>query len=166
MRASRLNRPRNRQSTALNRFTTAEEQCLGDETDHHKGEDMHPHATRAVRCLAVLLALAALAAPSAGAGRFGPGTPSRAGEQRTVHMPRQTCHQYCASVDQYLSQARPGHPALTQVQPRIVTVTTDTGFNWADAAVGFGAASGLALLALGTTLVRRHGRVRHARQSV
>jgi hypothetical protein len=135
-------------------------------TDDQKEEDLHPHATRAGRRLALMLVLSALAAPSASAGRFGPGMPSQTGEHRTVHMPRQTCHQYCASVDQYLSQARPGHPALTQVQPRIVTVTTDTGFNWADAAVGFGAASGLALLALGTSLVRRHGRMRHARQPI
>jgi hypothetical protein len=122
---------------------------------------MHPHATRTLRRLAIMLALAALAAPSASAGRFGPGMPSQTGEHRTVHMPRAICHQYCASVDQHLSQPRRGHPARTQVQPRIVTVATDTGFNWADAAVGFGAASGLALLALGTSLVRLLYGARH-----
>jgi hypothetical protein len=115
---------------------------------------MHPHATRSLRRLAVMLALAALAAPSASAGHFGPGMPSRAGEQPTVHMPRATCHQYCASADQYLSQRRSGRAIRTSVRPRIVTVATDTSFNWADAAVGFGAASGLALLALGTLLLR------------
>jgi hypothetical protein len=125
---------------------------------------MHPHATRVVRRLALMLALAALAAPSASAGRFGPGAPSRAGEHRTVHLPRAICHQYCASVDQHLSQPRGGHPARTQVQPRIVTVATDTGFDWTDAGIGFGAACGLALLTLGTLLLRHQAGSRQTQE--
>jgi hypothetical protein len=123
---------------------------------------MHSHAARILRCLATVLALATVAAPAATAGRYGPGTPSRASEQPTVHMPRATCHQYCASVDQHESQPLTGRPITTSVRPRIVTV--DDGFDWSDAGIGFGAACGLALLTLGTLLLRRQSRIRQARE--
>jgi len=122
---------------------------------------MHRHASRIIRGLAIVVALASLTPASATAGRWGPGTPSRAGEQPTVHMPRGTCHQYCSSVDQHLSQ----RPALTTVPPRIVTVVADGGFNWNDAAIGFGAACGLMLLSLGSLLLRRQGGIRQARET-
>jgi hypothetical protein len=123
---------------------------------------MHRHANRIIRGLAIVVALASLTPASATAGRWGPGTPSRASEQPTVHMPRGTCHQYCASVDQHESQPLAGRSMLTTLQPRIVTVNDD--FDWADAGIGFGAACGLVLLTLGTLLLRRHARIRQARE--
>jgi hypothetical protein len=127
-----------------------------------KGDPMHTNTARILRRLAIVLAVAAVAAPPASALRYGPGTPSQASVQRTVHMPRALCHQYCAYVDQHASQPSGQHPSA--VQPRIVTITTDTGFNWGDAAVGFGAACGLALLALGTIPLLRHGHLRQTRE--
>jgi hypothetical protein len=123
---------------------------------------MHTRPARVLRCLTIVLALATIAAPAATAGRYGPGAPSRASEQPTVHMPRGTCHQYCASVDQHESQPLSGRSMLTTLQPRIVTVNDD--FDWTDAGIGFGAACGLALLTLGTLLLRRHARIRQARE--
>ena len=125
---------------------------------------MHRHASRIVRGLAIVVALASLTPASATAGRWGPGTPSRAGEQPTVHMPRGTCHQYCSSVDQHLTQTHPGRPT-SATRPRIVTVLADGGFNWNDAAIGFGAACGLMLLSLGSLLLRRQGGIRQARET-
>jgi hypothetical protein len=122
---------------------------------------MHRHASRIIRGLAIVVALASLTPASATAGRWGPGTPSRASEQPTVHMPRGTCHQYCSSVDQHLSQRR----LLTTVRPRIVTVVADGGFNWSDAAIGFGAACGLMLLSLGSLLLSRQAGIRQARET-
>ena len=116
---------------------------------------MQSYATRVLSVLAIVLGLAALAAPTATAGRFGPGTSARRDRQPTVHIPLAICHQYCTSVDEYLGLPRPGRPA-----PHIVTVTSDSGFHWADAAVGFAAAVGLGLLAAGTIMVLRHSRVR------
>ncbi len=121
---------------------------------------MYRHANRILRGLAILVALASLTPAAATAGRWGPGTPSPASEQSTVHMPRGTCHQYCSSVDQHLSQ----RPVLTSVRPRIVTVVADGGFNWNDAAIGFGAACGLVLLSLGSLLLRRQAGIRQARE--
>jgi len=118
---------------------------------------MQSYATRLLSVLAIVLGLAALAAPTATAGRFGPGTSVRSKSQRAVHIPLAICHQYCTSVDEYLGLPRPGRPAPT---PRIVTVTSDGGFHWTDAAVGFAAAVGLGLLAAGTIMVLRHSRVR------
>ena len=123
---------------------------------------MHQHIPRLILTVGVALILSALVTPTAGAGRFGPGTGSRVGEQATVHMPQATCHQYCASVDAYLSQPPSGRPE-PPLRPRIVSIS-DGRFSWVDAAVGFAAASGLALLAVGAILARRHSRVRHARQ--
>lgn len=92
----------------------------------------------------------------------GPGTPSRASEQPTVHMPRGRCHQYCASVDQHLPRTHPGRPTSTTMRPRIVIADGD--FNWSDAAIGFGAAWGLVLLGLGSLLLRRQAGIRQARE--
>jgi hypothetical protein len=122
---------------------------------------MYRHANRIIRGLAIVVALTILTPASATAGRSGPGTPSRASEQPTVHMPRGTCHQYCSSVDQHLSQ----RPLLTTVRPRIVTVVADGGFNWSDAAIGFGTACGLVLLSLGSLLLRRQAGIRQARET-
>jgi hypothetical protein len=117
---------------------------------------MYRHANRILRGLAIVLALACLTPAAATAGHWAPGTPSRASEQRTVHMPRSTCHQYCSSVDQHLTQTHPG-------RPRIVSVVAD-GFNWGDAAIGFGAACGLVFLSLGSFLLRRQAGIRQARE--
>jgi hypothetical protein len=121
---------------------------------------MYRHANRILRGLAIVVALASLTPAAATAGRWGPGTPSRASEQPTVHVPRGTCHQYCSSVDQHLSQ----RPVLTTVRPRIVTVGAGGGFNWSDAAIGFGVACGLMLLSLGSLLLRRQAGIRQARE--
>jgi hypothetical protein len=124
---------------------------------------MHRHANRILRGLAIVVALASIMPAAATAGRWGPGTPSGANEQPTVHMTRGTCHQYCSSVDQHLAQTHPGRPTST-MRPRIVTVIADGGFNWSDAAIGFGAACGLVLLSLGSLLLRRQAGIRHARE--
>jgi hypothetical protein len=121
---------------------------------------MYRHANRILRGLAIVLALASLTPAAATAGRWGPGTPSRASEQTTVHVPRRTCHQYCSSVDQRLSQ----RPVLTTVRPRIVTVVAGGRFNWSDAAIGFAVACGLMLLSLGSLLLRRQAGIRQARE--
>ena len=113
-------------------------------------------ARQILTSLAVVVVIAACAAPAATAGRFGPGSPSRPATVRAVHTPPTTCHQYCGSVDHHATP-----PSIT-VPPRVVTVTTNDGFSWADAAVGFGVACGLALLAGGLILIRRHGRVPEA----
>jgi len=116
---------------------------------------MHRHANRVLVSLAVVLALAGVTA-EANASRWIPGMQPGATEQRVPPMPRATCHQYCGSVDQHLSR----QPVPT-VRPRIVTVVADAGFNWSDAAIGFGVACGLLFLGLGSRLLHQTGLRRH-----
>ena len=113
-------------------------------------------ARQILTSLAIALVIAACAVPAATAGRFGPGSPGRSSAARPVHIAPTTCHQYCDVVNP------PAPKPPTVVLPPHVTVVSNAGFSWADAAVGFGAACGLALLASGLVLLRRHGRIREA----
>lgn len=121
---------------------------------------MQSQAARLMYALAISIAVAALVPAVAIAGRWGPGTPSRASEQPgAVDMPLGTCHQYCGSVSE-----RHGGPTAPALRPRIVTVVARSGFSWSDAAIGFGTACGLALVTAGALAYRRHGAVHEIRE--
>jgi hypothetical protein len=124
---------------------------------------MQREAHRFLHTIAIVLALAALFPVAAAAGRWGPGVPSRAGQQlASVHMTPGTCHQYCDTLPS--SAGRP-RPAPTVLRPRVVTVAA-RGFSWDDAAIGFGTACGLTLVAFGALAYRRNGAVHEVRESV
>jgi hypothetical protein len=125
---------------------------------------MQREATRILHTLAIAIALAAVAPAAATAGRWGPGT--RAGEQPAeVHMALGTCHQYCEpALSSRLAAKRPARPAPTALRPRVITFKAGTGFNWNDAAIGFGSACGLALVTFGAFAYRRHGAVHEIRE--
>ena len=92
----------------------------------------------------------------------GPATRSRASEQPTVHMPRRRCHQYCASVDQHLTQTHPGRPTSTTMRPRIVIADGD--FNWSDAAIGIRRSLGTRAPQHRFAFLRRQAGIRQARE--
>jgi hypothetical protein len=119
-------------------------------------------AAHFLHSLPIALAVAALVPAAAIAGRWGPGTPSPASQQPTaVHMGLGMCHQYCSALSE---RTRTKHPTAIALRPRIVTFVASSGFNWNDAAIGFGTACGLALLATGALAYRRHGAVHGSRE--
>jgi hypothetical protein len=93
-----------------------------------------------------LLLAAALFAPSATAGYHRPGTPSRVGSRHAT-----PCHQYCGV-------ARRQSPKLSA--PVIVRFERAArGFQWSDAAIGFGVGCGAMMLGAGALLARRRARL-------
>jgi hypothetical protein len=120
---------------------------------------MQRQAARLVHTLAIVVAVAVLVPAAATAGRWGPGTSSRATTPPTaVHAAFGTCHQYCSrSARARTKHARAG--TAIGLRPRVVTVAARSGFSWSDAAIGFGTACGLALVAFGALAYRRHGAV-------
>ena len=114
-----------------------------------------------LRVLTIVTVLAA-ASPAAGtAGRWGPGT-SGTNDRATARVPFGTCHQYCTAL--YGTHTHSGRPVVTVVTTRPVTATANPGFNWDDAAIGFGVAWGLVVLALGSLLLIRRASTRQAGQ--
>jgi hypothetical protein len=95
----------------------------------------------------VSLLAAAIAAPAAGAARH----ESRAGS---------TCHQYCGVGVASRGSGAPAGPAIVRTE---LVPSSDAGFHWADAAVGFAVACGGILLVFVSVLVARRTRFRLAR---
>jgi hypothetical protein len=97
---------------------------------------------RAAALLAVLVLV-----PVASAGRHGPGSSA------APHRPRATaatCHQYCGA-------ARPSISAPVIVRTAVLSAP-ESGFEWLDAAIGFGVACGAMLLAAGAYTIKRRAR--------
>jgi hypothetical protein len=114
---------------------------------------------RAARLVTVSVLAAAIVAPAAGANRYGPGrTPQPVPAQREAR-PAATCHQYCGTgVQSRGSRAPAGHAIVrTELIP-----SSDGGFHWTDAAVGFAVACGGILLVFLTLLGARRMRFRPA----
>jgi hypothetical protein len=121
---------------------------------------MQRQAARLVHTLAIVVAVAVLVPAAATAGRWGPGTSSRATTPPTaVHAAFGTCHQYCSSPSERARTKHVGAWTAINLRPRVVTVAARRGFSWSDAAIGFGTACGLALVAFGALAYRRHGAV-------
>jgi hypothetical protein len=108
---------------------------------------------------ASLVLAAAIVVPTAGANRYGPGrTPQHAPATHQTR-PAATCHQYCGTGPAgRASQPRAGRAIVrTELVP-----SSDAGFHWADAAVGFAVAWAGILLVLLTLLGARRTRIRPA----
>jgi len=125
---------------------------------------MQRHAARLLHSVAIAVAVAALVPAAVIAGRFGPGTPSGASAQsKSVPSALGTCHQYCDTLHKGVTHTGGRTPFVSR--PRIVTVVASSAFSWSDAAIGFGAACGLALLALGALAYRRRGAIPEIREA-
>jgi hypothetical protein len=114
------------------------------------------------RLATMVMLAAAVLAPAAGAGRYGPGTTSGATLTRQASPPAATCHQYCGVA---VAPGRGAHaPASRAVVQTELVPSADAGFQWADAAVGFGfaVACGAMLLILVAVRAGRRTRVRAA----
>src|SRR5262249_28895971 len=101
-------------------------------------------------CATALLLSVLAVSQAASAARYGPGTsatPIKTGIAAT------TCHQYCDTT------GRVTHTKTTPVIVRTEVVAPRDGFRWLDAAIGFGVACGLALLAAGALVAKRRARV-------
>ena len=109
--------------------------------------------------LAASLALAAaIVVPTAGANRYGPGRGPQHAPATHQLRPATTCHQYCGTAAVRASRPRAGRAIVrTELVP-----SSDAGFHWADAAVGFAVAWAGILLVLLTLLGARRTRIRPA----
>jgi hypothetical protein len=118
------------------------------------------------RTITIGLAVAALVAP--GALAQSPVQRINAQERARGNDPRVvgTVPQHAATPVQRIiaqEQARRGDPALYGVPPSTaIQIVEPGGFDWGDAGIGAAFAVALMLVAFGTTLVLRHGRVRSA----
>jgi hypothetical protein len=101
-------------------------------------------------CATALLLSVLVVSQAASAARSGPGTSARPIQTR---IGATTCHQYCGTT------GRVTHAKTTPVIVRTEVVAPQAGFRWLDAAIGFGVASGLALLAAGALVAKRRVRV-------
>jgi hypothetical protein len=108
---------------------------------------------------ASLVLAAAIVAPTAGANRYGPGRSPQHAPATQQARPTGTCHQYCGTgASGRASRPRAGRAIVrTELVP-----SSDAGFHWADAAVGFAVACAGILLILLTLLGARHTRFRPA----
>jgi hypothetical protein len=73
------------------------------------------------------------------------------------------CHQYCGSIASHRVVGHGPDPLLPEGGTPIVVHTkmvpsTDEGFHWLDAAIGFGVACGAMLLSAGPLAARRRAR--------
>lgn len=118
------------------------------------------------RTIALVLAVAALLAPAALAQspvqRINSQERARGRDPRVVGaLPQAVTNPVERIIAQ--EQARSRDPALFGVGPSTsIQIVEPGGFQWGDAGIGAAGAVALMLLAVGTTLVVRHGRVRSA----
>jgi hypothetical protein len=104
----------------------------------------------------LLLLVAAFVAPAAIAGHYGPGY-SAAPEAREVSAPPPPpCHQYCGAAGIPLGLSKPSTPVIVRTK---LVASVDRGFDWLDAAIGFGVACGAMLVSTGALVARRRARV-------
>jgi hypothetical protein len=117
------------------------------------------------RTAILVLAVAAIAAPAAHA---------QASVWQLIEQERARGHDVGTSGVPVRAKADPVQAILAQERGRqfdqrlfatpapSIQIVESGGFHWSDAGIGAGTAAGLMLLALGTTLVVRNGRVRSA----
>ena len=105
-----------------------------------------------VRHTALLLLAAALFAPTATASRYGPGSSTAPTRPRGNALPQATCHQYCDAVTPRRGAPGPTTPVIVRTD---LATSPDQGFDWLDAAIGFGAAWGAMLLGGGVVFAKR-----------
>ena len=108
---------------------------------------------KTARLATVGLLAAGVIAPTAGAGIYGPGSPQPAPAQPQPR-PAATCHQYCGTGVASGSRA----PAVRAIVRTELVPSSDAGFQWADAAVGFAVACGGILLVFLTLIGTRRAR--------
>jgi hypothetical protein len=115
------------------------------------------------RAITLLLAIAAIAVPAAPAqspvDRINAQERARGNDPRVVGVASHAADPVAKILAQ--EQGRRLDPRIFST-PVPVEIVQSGGFHWGDAGVGAGTAVGLMLLALGTTLVVRSGRVRSA----
>jgi hypothetical protein len=111
-----------------------------------------------IRFATVSVLAASIIAPAAGAGRYSLAAPSRAKVAQQQSRPVATCHQYCGALPTSGSKAPVGRSLV-----RTELVASSDGFDWADAAVGFGLANacGAAGLIVLSLFPSRRAHVRH-----
>ena len=107
----------------------------------------------------VLLLAAAILAPTAGAGRYGPGRTPGVALIRQESRPATTCHQYCGAGVPGRSSRAPAGRAVVRTE---LVPSSDAGFHWADAALGFAVACGGILLVFLAVAAGRRTRFRPA----
>ena len=106
-----------------------------------------------------LATVALLVVPTASAARFGPVRSPQPAPAQHASRPAGTCHQYCGTG----AAGRASRPAAGRAIVRTELVpSSDAGFHWADAAVGFAVACAGILLILLTLLGARRTRIRPA----
>jgi hypothetical protein len=118
------------------------------------------------RTITLVLAVAALVAPGALAQspvqRINAQERARGNDPRVVGaIPQAQANPVQRIIAQ--EQAHSRDPALyAAVPPASIQIVEPGGFQWGDAGIGAAVSAALLLLAAGTTLVVRHGRVRSA----
>jgi hypothetical protein len=115
------------------------------------------------RTVTLVLAVAAIVVPTALAqspvDRINAQERARAKDPRVVGTPAVTPDPVTRILAQ--ERGRALDPRLFS-SPAPIEIVDSGGFHWGDAGIGAGTAVGLMMLALGTTLVVRSGRVRSA----
>jgi hypothetical protein len=117
------------------------------------------------RSIMLVLALAVLVAPTALAQspvqRINAQERARGNDPRVVGaIPQAVTNPVERIIAQ--EQAHSRDPALYAAVPASIQIVEPGGFQWGDAGIGAAVSAALLLLAAGTTLVVRHGRVRSA----
>jgi hypothetical protein len=116
------------------------------------------------RTITLVLAVAAIAVPTALAQspveRINAQERARANDPRVVGTPARATDP--VALIQAQERGRQFDQRLFATPAPSIQIVESGGFDWSDAGIGAGTAAGLMLLALGTTLVVRSGRVRSA----
>jgi hypothetical protein len=113
-----------------------------------------------VRFATMAVLAVSIVAPVAGAGRNSLAAPERATLTRHQPGPIATCHQYCGTVVPMSGSRASAGRSLVRTE----LVSSSDGFDWADAALGFGLAvsCGAVGLIVLSVFTGRRTRVRHA----